>query len=384
MLGQAPARATVEHGKLSGRVLDPEGKSVSGVLVALSRVEVETTVPSLSKTTTTDANGAYSFVSDEAASVSVAVKLDAGSEFFAPPPIRTTAPPDREATGLDFRLARGLCVVGFVDSNSSEPIEGAVVRAQVLDEGALRGHMAYTDPTGYFEISGIHPGVKSVRIQAGAEGYRWVSYEPRLPFHQMESITLHKLAQLTIQATDAALSAPVRRFRYRLATKQLGIGEQSYMKWTEGSIIEKRGEAHISDVPPGEWQVTIEELSDVGNPTGRRADARVTLTGGNDIVRLSVGITKSVYGVVIDSSHNRISDRQVSIYRYDILRPEGEPVDSVVSAPDGTFEFQKLPPGAYLLKVVTYRQEQAGPILIDVSDLGDPEPVLIQLTGIAG
>lgn len=340
---------------IRGHVTDPESNPVGGVLITLSLSDPGTTLSPRRMTTTTDPEGAYEFLRLDPGEAVVAVSLDPELGFFAPRPARIALVPNRGLNDVDFRLARGLTIVGYVRDETPEPIEDAWVGTDLenpddqTSEGFTR-KTASTDPAGYFQLGGIDPSVTSVTIRAGGEGFQPVSLRPPKPFSEVQQITLPRAATLRILAIDGVASAPLRRFRYRVETPPSSLARPGIAMWTESSILEKPGEATVSDVPQGEWRISIEELTETGFPTGRSASAFHRVRGGSHTLPIYIG-DYALRGTIVDPSGVGVAGAQIRLYPAKTQAAAGAPgaLAHAIAANDGSFSMKGLQPGSYQL-----------------------------------
>jgi hypothetical protein len=287
-LGDEESDEPTTAASLSGNVYDADGQPVPGVLVTLASGPRH-------GTTTTDAEGSYWFEELNPGIAEITVALDPEAEWYAPEPARVMLHESSETAGVDFRLVRGLSIVGFVQNDASEPLDDVNVSAEILLPSGttytLSRKTAYTDETGFFEIKSINPSAKLAKLALYATGYTSQDILPSQPFEVLQEITLKKQGEVLLLGFDGASTSPLKRFRYYFESPTV-TSDQHFTTWTEASILEKRGEARVRNVPPGEWHVTIEELTEIGNPTGRTAVTSVTVTTGEHAVPMHISVPR--------------------------------------------------------------------------------------------
>ncbi len=167
-------------GRISGRVLDEEGKPIAGLKVNRLNTTPMSYTP-LAVSTVSDEQGRYTFedLALRAGLLTVkaegwAVPFEAGAGAGLPG-YPFLAPEPGQALEMDLRLIRGLAMHGRVVTPDGEPIENATVGLEMSRGGhgsndfvrASRG--ARSDADGRFELRAIAPGT-NLKLSVHAEG----------------------------------------------------------------------------------------------------------------------------------------------------------------------------------------------------------------------
>jgi hypothetical protein len=313
-------------------------------------------------------------------------------------------------------------VVGFVNSDTSGPLAGASVAVNVLkipdqslppcqrrvlegDDRFIR-KTATTDERGYFEVKGFNPDMRVFSVEAVADHYVPAFLQPGSPFVEVQHITLKTGSEVLLLVRDGLADAPVNNFRYRFASSWAwGVGwEHPFMSWSQSDAS---GKALVKLVPPGEWEIEVEELNEAGVATGRRAQAVQSVECGRDVVTVTLGGTGAITGKVVADMGAPIPGARVRVYPYYAAAksqsdtwgtrkdaalsglllgtgPSEGVLGTAVTQPDGTFEVGGLTPGKYEVIADTDDLVSAKRMWVEVPATGGSRPVTIGISKAAG
>ncbi|MBI4661791.1 MAG: carboxypeptidase regulatory-like domain-containing protein [Verrucomicrobia bacterium] len=190
--------------ELSGRVLSPEGKPVSGAKVVRGSewgiMGVEDNM-----STETDAKGEFRFERLKAGKVMIVAEAPGFGPAIANAEVRVGAPP------VELRLQAPHVLRGLIKDLAGKPIEGVRIRADDWERYRYPGWEATTDAEGRFVFSNMPPGTVSLDItKAGYMGrlmHRFTVGEPE------QILALGPILRLHGRVLDAATGEPVAQFK---------------------------------------------------------------------------------------------------------------------------------------------------------------------------
>jgi len=257
---------------------------------------------------------------------------------------------DKRASAAGIKAGQGAIIAGNVfDMATSKPLANARIaverlKAQAEYETVVTGQ---TDAEGRFRIEKVPAG--TYRVTASAEGYAALvaGYERLvkdgyLPFDDIE---LAPEAAVSGSVTDDA-GKPIAEATVHLA-ETMGINGMGYRLVTRAwTTTDAEGRFEMNAVPTGYGRVLC-SVKGYHAPVGELR----TVPADNVTIRMSQ--TGTIKGKVIGGEQNDGSIR-VSV------APEGgQRIGTWGGAmqvkPDGTFQFNNVPPGAYIIS--------AGPLI---------------------
>ncbi len=259
----------------------------------------------------------------------------------------------------DLVMETGATIAGYVTDHDGAPVEGATIRVSSMArimigrmEDAPRqdiGHemslRAQTDPTGFFELSGLSGGTYTVH--ASAEGFARSS-EADIPVGTYDlTLTLDPLGKLFVRVIDARTGAPVdgatldaeeQRGEGRGGFRMRRVGGETRPVLTgaeavaaAGLDVDSAGAYLIQDASPEGMDITVEAEGfalTVAQAEGVYAED----VGSLEIELLPETI---VAGYVLDEQGDPIEHARVR------LSPQDDGDDGMFTVGEGTFEVRR-------------------------------------------
>jgi protocatechuate 3,4-dioxygenase beta subunit len=263
---------------------------------------------------------------------------------------------------LTVRLQPGVVVRGRVLDPQGRPVQGADV---VLEDGRSPGYavgVCVTDGHGNFTLAGVPP----------APGYEWVVTDPRRPLgarvpttlsagaaanHQ--EVRLRPLAAVAGRVVDAAgrpLPGAAVRVWVRFGNRPPLAGCVSdFAVPTEGLTTGADGTFRFTGLLPGPSARYTVEVSANGHVSRRSAAFAVSASRMQRLADLVLPASVSVAGTAVDEEGRPLPDVRVGVVpgpKDGLLRPL-----PVVTAGDGRFRIEGLPPGPVVLEAERFFAE---------------------------
>jgi uncharacterized GH25 family protein len=279
---------------------------------------------------------------------------------------------DERATSAGYAAADGSVVRGDVfDMSTSKPIAGAHIAVEKNDGKGKWDQAAQGDANadGHFEIKKAPSG--NYRIIASGNGYvsRLVGYAS-LGDHTLREYTIQLIAPVTVsgQVLDTA-GKPIAGANVR-ADNLIAVDGRGYvLPEMAQATTDAQGRFELANLPRGHLQLfaydKTHHMLDVLKPysaPARDLELRMTATG-------------TIKGKVLHNG-KAAKDAQVSV------NPEGEQIGkwagSMNANPDGTFQFDGVPPGTYFIsadpgKAITGTDPNAKKIQVKAGETAEVE-----------
>ncbi|NUN52527.1 MAG: carboxypeptidase regulatory-like domain-containing protein, partial [Planctomycetaceae bacterium] len=149
----------------SGRVSDPEGRPLEGVLLTWVADGLPTRREGRS-----EADGSFR-IPVPAGAGRLWIENPGGEGGSAWPflPLEVATPPGGQE-GLDLRLERGLPLAGVLRGGRGAPLPGATVSAEFQHRGRRWSRQVVIGPDGQFQVHGLPPGDLLLRLHKGGAG----------------------------------------------------------------------------------------------------------------------------------------------------------------------------------------------------------------------
>jgi len=310
---------------VSGRVLDADGRPLSGV-----------SVQGAGRNDRTDVQGHFRLVGISPGTHHLLAWSDQHGR------IRRTVEVPAQGTVVELVFPAGRPVTGQVVGSEDQPVPGALVRLEPATEktgteGSARNGL--TDRSGAFRFSQVPPG--TYRLLARRDGLTMGSTAP---------------------VVEVA-SVPVRDLRLTLRPGGSVVGRVLGLEPGEAAnlVVEARGPGpvrrgqvagpgsyRIEGLRVGDWLVTAKVSG-----TGRRAQGRVRLREGDGETRLDLELGEgvSVTGRARENGEPLV-DAEVHVFG-----PTGVRVASVRTDRSGSFRVEGLEPGTYGLELVSFGRQ---------------------------
>ena len=351
-------------GALSGNVTDENGP-LAGIAVSVKRLGV----PAQYKKVITDDNGDYVLENLVPGNFVVHARAQGYVEEFydnvtklAEASIVTVAEND-SVPGIDFQLEKGGSISGLVtDKASGNPLKGAHVVAHLI-VNPNRKYQAYTGDDGTFEIEGLSSGSYAVKAnQAGyvAEFYNGVQkpeditpvnvtapdVTPDINFslqmtNALTGVVTNEQDGIPVAGAVVAVHAlltekpgEVKSFQYKTRTNEQG---EFAMQLKAGFyLVYTRAKEFVP-----EWYKDAEKPVE-GTPVQIFADQHTA-------IEIALSPYGSMSGTVIDEGSGLpISGARVRAFYEGRIKAEGRSF-SVITGTDGTYSFDAIPPGDYMV-----------------------------------
>ncbi len=350
---------------ISGNVTDAGNGPLSGATVSVKRLGV----PAQYKRTITDENGNYAV--NNLVPGNFIVMADAQGyvrEFYdnvtnLMEASVVTAAENDSVPGIDFQLEKGGSISGLVsDELSGAPLKGAHIVAYLIVDPGRKVH-AYTDDAGVYKIEGLASG--SYAVLADQAGYAAEFYDgvklpeeitpvnvtapddtPGIDFSLQMTNALTGVvtneqdgtpvagAVVAVHALLTEKPGEVMRFEHTARTNEQG---EFAMQLRAGFyLVYTKAKNFVS-----EWYQDAEKPAE-GVPVQ-------VFTDQHTEIRIALAPYGGIAGTVIDeNSQLPIPGARVKAFYEGRSKGEGRSF-SVLSGTDGTYSFDALPPGDYMV-----------------------------------
>lgn len=293
---------------IAGRVIDDRGAGVAGALVrarpparARTQVAYRPRPPDVMRApVATDRDGRFAF----------AVPTGQGLVLTASHPryVSGESPPivAAHAAEVTIELAAGRRLAGRVVDATGAPVAGAVVTDG--PPGADPAHLAYTDPAGQFELTGLAPGRPRVAVFAEARGARALPVLVDLetiadaPVELVLDQTL-ALAGVVVAADGAPLADAIVHYQRRLSPtyRVVAEGPTTLLEAAlDGEVrADGAGQFALAGLAPGDYELLVR--APAAGPTRVSPPAMVSVVvpaGATDVV-IAMAAAATVRGRVV-------------------------------------------------------------------------------------
>ncbi len=251
---------------------------------------------------------------------------------------------DRRASAAGIRPEQGAVITGNVyDMATAKPLAGATVAVQRKENGDYRTVVtAQADADGHFMLERVQPG--EYRVRVSAKGYAPLVagyYERLVPNGHLafDDVQLASLATITGSVLDGD-GQPIAGVSVQL-WGTLGISGLRYrLPKPAKTTTDARGRFEITGVPMGYGQVHC-------SAAGRRAPMGELRSVPAKGLVFRMSDTGAIKGNVIGKTKK---GRSINVH----VKPEGGYQAGTWGGatkvkPDGTFQFDNVPPGTYVI-----------------------------------
>jgi hypothetical protein len=268
------------RGRVNGRVVSAE----TGVPLALATVEISSTkllttaVPSLSRTATSDDDGAFEFTELPAGDFTLSVTRAgyhlAGSRRFSQAGFQRVSVQQRQTVAVTLAMNRGGAIAGRIVDEWGEPVAAVRVHALRYAHGMDGSRVAtsvgigdYTDDLGRFRVYGLPPGNFVVVAQG-------VSPSPDLEASIVRAQGIRTAFNLTMPGPPPPTYFPGTLSEAGAQVLSLGPGEEASVQFAmqSGRGMRVSGTAFTSRGTPAAGVVTMWPRR--GNLSTRRESIR--------------------------------------------------------------------------------------------------------------
>lgn len=249
---------------------------------------------------------------------------------------------DERATAAGYPADAGSVIRGDVyDMTTSKPIAGARIRVTRSAQGEPEQAAAHADRQGHFELKGIPAGTYRVSISAENYAPRLLGYV-QVGKNALKRYTAYLVPPAKVRGTVLDTDGkPVGGVHVRASSIMAADGRGYPLPAQADATTDDKGAFELAGLPQGFLQLHGYHKSyfmlDILKPYTAPADGiilRATATG-------------AVKGRVLKPDGKPAADAHVSV------NPPGERLGkwggSTQVNPDGTFSFDAVPPGKYLV-----------------------------------
>ena len=304
---------TRETGTVSGRVTDPLGNGVAGVVVRAA-----------GKPATTDAQGRYSIAGVPTGSTSISVvrsSVPAGYSVSGPLTRNVTT---AGVSGVDFSTTRETGTVsGRVLGPDSKGVANVTVTAG--------GKTAVTNADGNYSIAGVPTGSVSVAVDAQTvpDGY---SVDGPLD----RNVTTAGVSGVDFSTTRETGTVSGRV----LGPDSKGVANVTVTAGGKTAVTNADGDYSIAGVPTGSVSVTVTDGVPAGYSVSGAQQKNVTTAGVEGVNFSTTRETGTVSGQITDDQGNGVGGVTVTI--------GGK---SAMTNPDGMYTIDEVPAGVQDVEV---------------------------------
>ena len=230
-------------------------------------------------------------------------------------------------------LKRAHRLTGNVRTTIGEGLDGAQIRAVLIDASRMQTHRALTNSTGDFVLDGLPSG--RYRIDAGLADYLQATLEQRVPTERRVQLTLADDPGFEVYLINDD-AQPIEGAHLRLLTRTRGIATGR-----RAAVTNAAGQTRLTGVAPTGGDVRLQiEHSDYGShqlllTAGERTKQRVEIT---------LHSPGNVPGSVTDKAGNAVAGAVLSLES-----SPSTPRYVLRSVTSGGFHFKGVPPGEYRL-----------------------------------
>ena len=162
---------------VSGRVVDTRGRGVSNSIVLLVSADVPTGQPVMPTfTASTDSAGNFQIVNMPAGTFGIGARAPGapmGMQVLAEPsvmPMQVTVKDGQATTGIVVTLRRGAVIGGVLTDEFGDPVWASVtISGPYRSEAGAQGRTITTDARGRYRMTGLVPGEYLVSVQAPSD-----------------------------------------------------------------------------------------------------------------------------------------------------------------------------------------------------------------------
>lgn len=264
---------------------------------------------------------------------------------------RVQVPAGGTKPGVNFALAAGATITGYVRDASANPIQDAFVYASRGGQCCLDGY-AYSAADGSYTIADLAPG--SYRIDASATGFVREYYNNTSVYSDATLVALAiggSAGNIDFSlGTGGSISGVVRNAQSTPIAGALVYAAQDGCCTSQSATTAADGSYQITTLAPGNYRVTASAAGYAGEYYGdTQSYASATLVGVNDNadtpdIDFSLADEAVIRGYVRDGANQPIAGAWV----YDAA--ETCCSSSVQTAADGSYELRGLPAGDAVLE----------------------------------
>ncbi len=276
---------TLPAGRIEGRIVDPNGKPVSGVIVDASRDGGSMGMEQFDRTTDmTEEDGSFSF--EHRRPDTYTLTVGSGMNFFSTTKGRYAAKvitgivvrEDQVVSGLEIQLELPGTLEGTVVDASGAPVSGAAVHVRnASGQMIARVSDVMTDPGGRFKYEGLPAGDLTVSART-SDDCSTESRSVRIAVGQTTTteIEVEPGAYLVVQLLDDGEAVRARlRVLDRNGNEVSGLLSMGMMQEMISEGLSSK-ERRVGPLPPGKY--TLEATT----PDGKTAKKRVTMKSGDN------------------------------------------------------------------------------------------------------
>lgn len=311
------------RGTIQGTVTDKSGSPIFNVTLILRRIDSY-----LIYRNSTDTNGRHIFNKVLPGNY----VLEASAKDFAVNSTSIEAIKDQTTTA-NLTLSRLPIIYGYVRTKADSPIPRALVTVSNIREIAGSN---YTDESGFYRVA--ISSVGTFAIKASKRGY---ALDSSIITVMLESITQVNFTLAENGIVKGQVQDPVSGLPIPNTT--IYLGKQTYLGIR--NFTDDYGNFSFSNVMPGDYVVRATARGYLG------ASSSIAVAEGATIfVELRLMPTGNITGTIRDSD----TGTPISRAKVALLDEFGTILVVYVTGTDGTYLFQSVEPGNYILKAYAY------------------------------